>query len=526
MKAAIYCRLSKEDEDVVERGKESESIQNQKSMLIGYAIERGFDIYHIYCDEDYSGIDRDRPDFNRMIEAASQHKFDIILAKTQSRFTRDMELVEKYLHGKFVEWGIRFIAVVDHVDTADIANKKSRQINGLVNEWYLEDLSNNVRSVLTHKRKEGRYIATFALYGYQKDPRDPGRLVIDPEAAEVVRQIFALYLAGNGVARIANLLNQQGIPSPTRYKQDHGFHFKRPDRCKDGDLWGKATIHQMLRNQTYTGDLVQGRHKKISYKSKKTAWVPKDQWIIVHNTHEPIIDPETFARVQRLMSSRVRSGTSGPINPLAGKVFCGICGTAMEQTGSGCSLNKDGTVKKYFRCRMHLRDSARCCGQDYMPMEELQQIVLERIRHHAAAWLNPDALDRSALKAQAEQRNRAQQKELARLQNEIRRRRKAMQELYLDKSSGLISTEQFAQMNKAFLTTVEEMETRCEKLAEALEESPEADSRQQAYLERLQDAAALKALDRELVNILINRITIYPPDTKSRTRQIEVSWNF
>lgn len=159
-------------------------------------------------------------------------------------------------------------------------------------------------------------------------------------------------------------------------------------------------------------------------------------------------------------------------------------------------------------------------------MEELQQIVLERIRHHAAVWLNPDALDRSALKAQEEQRNRAQHKELARLQNEIRRRRKAMQELYLDKSSGLISTEQFAQMNEAFLNAVEEMEKRCKKLAGVLEESPETNSRRQSYLERLRDTAALKTLDRELVNILVNRITIYPPDAKSRTRQIEVSWNF
>ena len=131
MKAAIYCRLSKEDDD---HDKESESIQNQKSMLIKYAFEKGYEIYNIYCDEDYSGIDRNRPDFCKMIAAASERKFDIILVKTQARFTRDMELVEKYLHGKFVEWGIRFIAVVDHVDTDDIANKKSRQINGLINE--------------------------------------------------------------------------------------------------------------------------------------------------------------------------------------------------------------------------------------------------------------------------------------------------------------------------------------------------------------------------------------------------------
>ena len=234
MKAAIYCRLSKEDEDLEKenRGKESESIQNQKSMLIDYALEKGYEIYHIYSDEDYSGIDRNRPDFNRMIEAASQKKFDIILAKTQSRFTRDMELVEKYLHGKFIEWGIRFIAVVDHVDTADEYNKKSRQINGLVNEWYLEDLSNNVRSVLTHKRREGKYIGTFALYGYKKDPKDKNHLIIDSEAAEIVKYIFALYLAGNGASRIARLLNEENISSPTRYKREHGINYKQSVRCQ------------------------------------------------------------------------------------------------------------------------------------------------------------------------------------------------------------------------------------------------------------------------------------------------------
>lgn len=187
MKAAIYCRLSKEDET---KTGESESIQNQKSMLIQYAMEKGLELYQIYSDEDYSGIDRNRPAFNAMIQAASEHRFDVVLAKTQSRFTRDMELVEKYLHGKFMEWGIRFIAVVDHVDTDDTANKKSRQINGLINEWYLEDLSVNVRSVLDHKRKEGQYIASFALYGYRKDPAVKGRLQIDPEAAEVVKRIL------------------------------------------------------------------------------------------------------------------------------------------------------------------------------------------------------------------------------------------------------------------------------------------------------------------------------------------------
>ncbi len=526
MKAAIYCRLSKEDEDLEERGKESESIQNQKSMLIQYAIEKGYDIYHIYCDEDYSGIDRDRPDFNQMIEAARQHKFDIILAKTQSRFTRDMELVEKYLHGKFIEWGIRFIAVVDHVDTDDIANKKSRQINGLVNEWYLEDLSNNIRSVLNHKRKEGRYIATFALYGYQKDPLDAGHLVVDPEAAEIVKQIFALYLAGNGITQIVRLLNENGVPSPTRYKHEHGLNYKKPDRCNNEDIWGKATIYQMLRNRTYMGDLEQGRNKKISYKSKKVMRMPKEQWIVVPKTHEPIIDPESFERVQRMLRDRVRGGGGGQINPLAGKVRCGLCGGSMEQTGSGYTSKATGASRKYFRCRMSRRDCTRCEGQAYMPMAELQELVLERIRSHAASYLPPEALDGDVLKTQAEQRRRAKRDEAARLNGEIRRRRKAMQELYLDKSGGIISSAQFVQMNNAFLKEIEELEKRCTKLESEMGETADAENQRQKFGERLKDAVDLKALNRELVTLLVDKIVIYPPVEESKTRQIEILWNF
>ena len=198
-------------------------------MLLRYAAEHGYTVQEVYIDEDYSGADRRRPAFNQMLAAAERREFDVILAKTQSRFTRDMELVEKYLHGKFAEWGIRFIAVVDHVDTQDRAGKKARQINGLINEWYLEDLSDNVRSVLTHKRWQGDYIATFALYGYRKDPADHSRLLPDPEAAAVVRHIFALYLQGYGTAR--PYFKRRGRPAAQRLPpaaRRTGPHRQRP----------------------------------------------------------------------------------------------------------------------------------------------------------------------------------------------------------------------------------------------------------------------------------------------------------
>ena len=185
MKTAIYCRLSEEDRNKKQRTDDSESIQNQKNMLLQHAMDQGWEIYDINSDDDYTGADRKRPEFNRLIQDAKAKKFDIILCKTQSRFTRELELVEKYIHGLFPALGIRFISIVDNADTANKGNKKSRQINGLVNEWYLEDMSENIKSVLDNKRENGLHIGSFALYGYKKDPQQKGHLIIDEEAADV-----------------------------------------------------------------------------------------------------------------------------------------------------------------------------------------------------------------------------------------------------------------------------------------------------------------------------------------------------
>ena len=327
MKVGIYVRLSKEDEDVrkqISGKQESESIQNQKSLLIQYAVERGYDIYNIYTDEDYSGADRDRPAFNRLIQDASEHKFDIVLAKSQSRFTRDMELVERYLHGKFPEWGIRFIALVDHADTDDANNKKARQINGLINEWYLEDLSINVRTVLNHKCQSGQHIGSFAPYGYAKDPANHNHLVIDPVAAAVVRRIFSMVLSGYGASRIAKTLNEEGIPSPTRYKQQQGLNFVPCHTSRVTGLWTIASIRAILTNQTYTGDLVQGRHKKASYKSKKIVTLPKDKWgaaaavregrsLLAQRRHPPACQ-KGFLRRLRWIDAVVQQRKSPPVS--------------------------------------------------------------------------------------------------------------------------------------------------------------------------------------------------------------------
>ena len=296
MRCAIYCRLSKED--AVKPAPESESIQNQKQLLTSYAREQGWEIISLYCDEDCSGADAGRPDFRRMLRDAEAGRFDILLCKTQSRFTRDMELAERYIHGLFPLWGVRFVAPADNVDTAQRGNKKARQINALINEWYLEDLSENIRMVLESKRRQGQYVGSIPLYGYKKDPADRHRLVIDEPAAGVVRQIYAWFLGGIGTQRITGLLNSAGIPNPSAYK----------NRTVQGSgQWNKGTVSRILHNEMYAGTLVQGRRRKLSYKSKRSVKVPPEDWVRIEGAHAPIIPPEDYARVQALLAVRRRS---------------------------------------------------------------------------------------------------------------------------------------------------------------------------------------------------------------------------
>ena len=307
MKVAIYVRLSEEDRDKTDNTQDSRSISNQKELLRNYCKERNWEIYDIYCDDDYAGADRNRPEFKKLIQDASKCLFDIVLCKSLSRFTREIELVEKYIHGLFPLWGIRFISVVDNTDSNDKRNKKARQITGLINEWYLEDMSENIKSVLTDRRKMGKHIGSFALYGYIKDKNNKGNIIPDKEAAETVRLIFKLYLEGYSMSSIATQLNNLNIPCPSEYKRLRGVKYKN---SKSGKLWKYPAISSILRNEMYIGNMVQGKFESVSYKTKLNRPVKKDKWLIVENTHEPIIDKDTWNKVQTLLGSHSRRAES------------------------------------------------------------------------------------------------------------------------------------------------------------------------------------------------------------------------
>ncbi len=228
MRVALYLRLSDEDHDKLTKEELSESIKNQESMLKNYAIENQWNVVGIYQDEDYSGADRDRPNFNKMIKECEMGNIDIVLVKTQSRFARDIELIDKYVHNKFYEWNVRFITYLEKIDNTRKETKKTSQITSMVDEWYIEDTSINIRATLKSKRENGEFTGSFAPYGYQKDPENKNHLIIDNVVAPIIKRIYVDYLKGDSLKKISDCLNQENILSPLEYKRLNGSKLQIP----------------------------------------------------------------------------------------------------------------------------------------------------------------------------------------------------------------------------------------------------------------------------------------------------------
>ena len=517
MKVAIYCRLSEEDRNKQFETDDSNSIQNQKSMLLQYAMEQGWDVYNIYSDDDYAGADRKRPEFNRLLEDAEKKKFNIILCKTQSRFTRELELVEKYIHGLFPMWGIRFVSIVDNADTANKGNKKSRQINGLVNEWYLEDMSDNIKSVLTNRRQNGFHIGAFALYGYKKDPDQKGHLIIDEEAAAVVREVFTLFSQGMGKTAIARLLNDRGLPNPTEYKRLNGLRYKQPDN-KNSTLWKYFAISDMLINEIYIGNMVQGKYGSVSYKTKQNKPRPKSEWYIVEGTHEPIIDRELWDKVQELVAQKAKPFITGNIGLFAKKVRCINCGYTMRSSKSH--------GKHYLQCaNKHVAKDA--CEGAFISVDKLERMVIDELKRLALEYLDKDELERNIefcnnLQEQKEHMN----SELAIYNKKIEEYTKGIRDIYMDKVKGLITDDDFVAMSKDFVKEKERLQKlvqeRQEKIIEIEEKIENGDNRR----ELVEQYVKLEHLTREMVVTLIDHINVGKRIPGTRDVPIEIHWNF
>ena len=516
-KAAIYCRLSEEDKNKQNTTDDSISIQNQKAMLKDYAERMGWEIHDIYSDDDYAGADRSRPAFNRLLADAQAGKFHIVLCKTQSRFTRELELVERYIHGLFPIWGIRFVSIVDNADTANKGNKKARQINGLINEWYLEDMSDSIKSALDSRRKNGFHIGSFAPYGYQKDPEVRGHLIIDEEAAAIVREVFLSFAQGYGKTAIARMLNDRGVPNPSEYKRIQGLRYRLPPG-KQSTLWKYFAISDMLTNEAYIGNLVQGKQESVSYKTGTQRSRPKELWFRVENTHEPIIERDLWDRVQRMIAERAKPFKVGTIGLFAKKARCACCGYVLRSSKSN--------GRHFLQCPNRHYAKGACEGA-FISVRRLEGMVVEELNRISAEYLDVEQLTcRVPFGTELLKRKQTIQHQMAGYHSKIDLLSKGIRDLYVDKVKGLICEADFIQLLRDFGEQKKRLEERIgESEKQILEISAQmavGDDRR----ELVRRYVVVEHLTREMVELFVDKITVGKRISGTRDVPIEIDWNF
>ncbi len=532
-KAALYLRLSKEDIDKINKGDDSESIVNQRLLLTDYAISHEMQIVDIYSDDDYSGLYDDRPEFDRLICDSKLGKFNIVISKSQSRFTRNMEHMEKYLHHDFPLLGIRFIGVVDGVDTQNSANKKSRQINGLVNEWYCEDLSNNIRAVFHQKMKSGQYLGGFAPYGYLKDPNNKYKFIVDEYAADNVKKIFSLYLEGYSTKAICSILEDQNVLNPSLYKKKQGFLYQNVKSEEFGmryNLWSETTIKRILTNEVYLGKLIQGTCKKVSYKDKKVVSTPKEQWYITENHHVPIINEDIFYKVAELRSKR-RVGKENQcgekkVHIFAGKLRCSICGHTMIKSGGVRGDKTDA----YLRCQLANKSRKKECTSHSIRFSAIEENVLKRIQEIVNDVLsNKNYMSELGKILQDndfenhEQEKRKTMKQITCRKDEIA---KSMKTLYSDRLNNVISYDMFCQLKDAFDNELTKLNAQINEITEELNIFEIPKKSQENISEIVKRHADYTKLTHTIVNDFIDYIEIGEKDKNTKQQEIVIHWNF
>ena len=478
-------------------------------MLVDY-ISKYDDFYLVdeYCDEDLSGAGTYRPEFERLIKDCAEHKLDIVLCKSQSRFSRDMEIVEKYINNKFIEWNIRFIGLADNADTDNFGNKKARQINGLVNEWYLEDISNNIRSAFNSKMKQGEFISPFAPLGYEISSNDNNKIVIDKIGAEIVKNIYNLYLKGLGFTKIAEYLNDNNVPSPSLYKYQKGCKLNIISNKKRDEIkWNGSAVKKILTNEIYIGNLVQGKRTTVSYKNHRIINKRKNEWIRKENTHEGIIDKNTFYKVQSIINSRRRTSKKlGTVHIFSGKVFCMECNSIMKK--------KNSQRHEYLVC-----SNSNCLNKS-IRYDMLEGIILKEVNGLVSKYYDSELLKKYSL----EERNiidkiNTLNMQQNNLRNRISRLDNYLKSLYEDKVNGIITEEYFIKLTNSYNNDKKIIEDNIKSIEDKI--SYYRNYFNDNIIDRYK---SFDNLNRVIVDEFIDKV--YVGKIVDNKRKIEIRWSF
>lgn len=522
-KTALYCRLSQDDGN---QG-DSNSIQNQKAILMQYAKDHGFLNPVFYVDDGYSGANFNRPDFQRMITDMENGEISTIITKDLSRLGRNQLHTGLYIEERFPQFGVRYIAINDGVDTDSAESNDLMPFKNLFNEWYVRDSSRKVRAVLKSKAERGERIACRAPYGYMKDPMNKGKLLVDDEAASVVKRIFSMCASGLGPSQIAGVLSKENILCPAMY----GFRktgVKHP--CLDFQyptLWSQDTVAFMLENEVYIGNTISMKYASRSYKDKRKMNRSREECIVHENTHEAIIDRETWEIVQRIRQNKRRRTKTYEKSIFAGLLKCADCGKNLT-----FHRGKDNPYYNSFTCSSaRLKKGAPCTGH-FIRECVLNEVVLEDIRQvtQYAREQSEAFADYIRQKQYAEINGEKAvlEAELLSMRNRMKELDAIFMRLYEDSVMNRITTQQFQRLSASYTEEQARLETEIPKKEAQLREANHVDSGAEDFIHKAKRYTDITELTTEILQLFIEKIVVHEKEqrhSRYSPQTIEIYYN-
>ena len=521
---ALYPRLSHEDE----LQGESNSISNQKRILETYAKQNGFSNLRWYTDDGYSGANFQRPGFQAMLADIEAGKVGTVIVKDMSRLGRNYLQVGMYTEMIFPQKGVRFIAINDGVDSAQGDNDFA-PLRNIFNEWLVRDTSKKIKAVKRSKGMSGKPITSKPVYGYLMDEDE--NFIIDEEAAPVVRQIYSLCLAGNGPTKIARMLTEQQIPTPgtLEYRRTGSTRRYHPGyECK----WATNTVVHLLENREYTGCLVNFKTEKPSYKLKHSIENPPEKQAVFENHHEPIIDRETWERVQELRKQRKRPNRYDEVGLFSGILFCADCGSVMYQQ----RYQTDKRKQDCYICGSYKKRTADCTAH-FIRTDLLTAGVLSNLRKVTSYAAKHEARFMKLLIEQNEdgdrRRNAAKKKELEAAEKRIAELSAIFKRLYEDSVTGRISDERFTELSADYEAEQKELKERAARLREELSKAQEATANAEKFMNVVRRHTTIEELTPTLLREFVEKIVVHESVAldgkrrgKLRRQEIEIYYSF
>ncbi len=523
--AAIYCRLSQDDGSLGESG----SIQTQKAILTQYCQEHHMEIVDCYCDDGWSGTNFDRPAFQRMIGDIEAGRVNTVIVKDLSRFGREYAQMGLYIEHYFEEKGVRFLSLAENIDSSQGLNNLVLPFTNVINSLYARQASEKTKAAHRARAKNGMFLGSRAPYGYQKDPSDRHHLIVDPEAAEVVKEIFRMFADGIGYVRMTKILRERNILNPQAY-----FNQNNPDYYKHSDYWRKpfdwhaTSVRAILNNPVYLGKLTFGKTKTKGFFDKRRVATEESDWIVVEHTHEPLVSQELWDTVHQMMKARRRENSSGHVQPFAGLVKCAGCGSSLN-----ASYDKKKGKYTGFSCWVYKNYGKQRCTSHAIGWQTLNRLVLEDIRCNAqvaklAAARYVGVLLRAKLEKEKGETVRAE-RELKKAEKRIGELDKILAKLYEDQALGKISEVRYQAMAPGYEAEQASLQERVSQLREQLAHTQEVQDNVEQFVPLIQKYTDIQELTPHILNELIEKIVVHEKKVEedgSKSQMVEIHYKF